>query len=337
MRRALPLLIGLALLAGLWLLPDLAETPRVPDSGQDRARAVVVDADAGTDAAGQRQLSVRLTEGERAGEEVIAVIQQPGMALPGAEPPRYEAGDEVVVSIFSGAAGGFVTVDEPWRVPLLAWLAAGFAAAVMLVGGLRGARSLVALAFTLLVVGKVLIPLLLAGWSPLPLAIGTAAGVTVVTLLLTGIADDIGAAQRICTEKLETGEALEYFRRNVELQGGDPAVCDDPELLVAFDVQKYEIVAESDGFVNAIDTMAIGDAMCALGGGRTRAEDTIDHAVGFATDMKIGDRVERGHPVATVFCRTAEQFDAVREKLISAYSIGPTPSERTPLVLDAVS
>lgn len=185
MSRLVPLAVGLALLAGLWLLPDLVERPSVPDSGQARARAIVVDADAGTDAAGQPQLSVRLIEGDQAGEEVVAVIQQPGMALPGAEPPRYAAGDEVVVSVFGGAAGGFVTVDEPWRIPLLAWLAAGFAAAVLLVGGLRGARSLVALAFTLLVVGKVLIPLLLAGWSPLPLAIGTAAGVTVVTLLLT--------------------------------------------------------------------------------------------------------------------------------------------------------
>jgi hypothetical protein len=183
MRRLLPLAVGLALLAGLWLLPDLAERPEVPDSGQERARGIVVDADAGTDAAGQPQLTVRLTEGDRAGEEVVAVIQQPGMALPGAKPPGYETGDEVVVSVFEGAAGGFVTVDEPWRIPLLAWLAAGFAAAVLLVGGLRGARSLVALAFTLLVVGKVLIPLLLAGWPPLPLAIGAAAGVTVVTLL----------------------------------------------------------------------------------------------------------------------------------------------------------
>jgi uncharacterized membrane protein len=185
MRRLLPLAVGLALLAGLWLLPDLAERPQLPDSGQERARAVVVDPDAGTDAAGQPQLSVRLLEGDRAGDEILAVVQQPGMMLPGAEPPRYSEGDEVVVSVFGGAAGGFATVDEPWRIPLLAWLAAGFAAAVLLVGGLRGARSLVALAFTLLVVGKLLIPLLLAGWPPLPLAIATAAGVTVVTLLLT--------------------------------------------------------------------------------------------------------------------------------------------------------
>jgi uncharacterized membrane protein len=185
MRRLLPLAVGLALLAGLWLLPDIAPRPEVPDSGQERARGVVVDPDAGTDAAGQPQLSVRLTEGDMAGEEVLAIIQQPGMALPGAEPPRYLAGDEVVVSVFGGAAGGFATIDEPWRIPLLAWLVAGFAAAVLLVGGPRGARSLVALAFTLLVVGKILIPLLLAGWAPLPLAIGAAAGVTVVTLLLT--------------------------------------------------------------------------------------------------------------------------------------------------------
>ncbi|HEX2194122.1 MAG TPA: YibE/F family protein [Candidatus Limnocylindria bacterium] len=184
-RNVLPLAAGLLLLAALWLMPDVARSPTVADPGQERWRATVTEAGERTDPAGQPLVRVRLAEGERAGHEVDAVVQQPGVALPGAERQRYEVGEEVVVSAFTGPAGGFVTVDEPWRVPLLTWLAAGFVVAVLLVGGLRGARSLVALAFTLLVIGKLLIPLLLAGWQPLPLAIGTAAGVTVVTLLLT--------------------------------------------------------------------------------------------------------------------------------------------------------
>ncbi|HEX6129739.1 MAG TPA: YibE/F family protein [Candidatus Limnocylindria bacterium] len=299
MRRALPLLFGLALLAGLWLLPDLAETPQVPDSGQDRTRAVVVDADAGTDASGQPQLIVRLTEGERAGEEVTAVIQQTGMALPGAEPPRYEAGDEVVVSVFTGAAGGFVTVDEPWRVPLLAWMAAGFAAAVMLVGGLRGARSLVALAFTLLVVGKLLIPLLLAGWPPLPLAIGTAAGVTVVTLLLTEgarrttLAAILGTAGALAVTALLAHLATEAARFS-SLQGSEEVAFLVVLLGEEVDLRGMLLAATILGALGVLDDVTVTQA-AAVAELRAGSPAATRGAV-FARAMAIG----RSHIAATV-------------------------------------
>lgn len=295
----MPLLFGLALLAGLWLLPDLAETRQVPDSGQDRTRAVVVDADAGTDASGQSQLIVRLTEGQREGEEVTAVVQQTGMALPGSEPPRYEAGDEVVVSVFTGAAGGFVTVDEPWRVPLLGWLAAGFAAAVMLVGGLRGARSLVALAFTLLVVGKLLIPLLLAGWPPLPLAIGTAAGVTVVTLLLTEgarrttLAAILGTAGALAVTALLAYLATEAARFS-SLQGSEEVAFLVVLLGEEVDLRGMLLAATILGALGVLDDVTVTQAAAVA---ELRATDpAATRSAVFARAMAIG----RSHIAATV-------------------------------------
>ena len=155
-------------------------------------------------------------------------------------------------------------------------------------------------------------------------------------LVLSGIAGNIEEAKTMCLEKLESGEALELLRRNTELQGGDPSVCDEPERLLSEDVPRFDITAHAAGFVTAIDTLAIGDAMCLLGGGRTKAEDSIDHAVGFASDLKIGDRVEPGQPLATVFCRTPDQFAAVREKLSSAYSLSADRPEPIPLILDSI-
>jgi uncharacterized membrane protein len=299
MRRALPLLAGLALLAALWLLPDLAEGPRVPESGQDRARATVVDPEAGTDVAGQPQLMVRLLEGERSGDEVLAVVQQPGMALPGAAPPRYQAGDEVVVSVFSGAAGGFVTVDEPWRIPLLAWLVAGFAAAVLLVGGLRGARSLVALAFTLLVVGKLLIPLLLAGWPPLPLAIGTAAGVTVVTLLLTEgarrttLAAILGTAGALAVTAVLAHVATEAARFS-SLQGSEEVAFLVVLLGEEVDLRGLLLAATILGALGVLDDVTVTQAaaVAELRAGSPQAS----RAIIFAGAMAIG----RSHIAATV-------------------------------------
>lgn len=299
MRRLLPLAIGLALLAGLWLLPDLAPRPDVPDTGQDRVRATVIDPDAGTDAAGQPQLTVRVMEGDRAGEEMLALVQQPGMGLPGAAPPRYEEGDEVVVSVFTGDAGGFVTVDEPWRIPLLGWLAAGFAAAVLLVGGLRGARSLVALAFTLLVVAKLLIPLLLAGWPPLPLAIGAAAGVTVVTLLLTEgarrttLAAILGTAGALALTAVLAHLATEAARFS-SLQGSEEVAYLVVLLGAEVDLSGMLLAATILGALGVLDDVTVtqASAVAELRAGSPHAPRTDV----FARAMAIG----RSHIAATV-------------------------------------
>lgn len=111
----------------------------------------------------------------------------------------YAAGDEVVVSRFTGPAGGFAVIAEPWRVPLLGLLAGIFAASVLVVGGLRGLRALVALALTLAVIVKLVIPLLLNGWDPVLLAVGVGAAVTVVTLAITEGASRVTVAATLGT------------------------------------------------------------------------------------------------------------------------------------------
>jgi uncharacterized membrane protein len=105
----------------------------------------------------------------------------------------------VVVSRFTGPAGGFAVIVEPWRVPLLGLLAGIFAAAVLMVGGLRGLRALVALALTLAVIVKLVIPLLLNGWDPVLLAVGVGAAVTVVTLAVTEGASRVTVAAALGT------------------------------------------------------------------------------------------------------------------------------------------
>ncbi len=75
-------------------------------------------------------------------------------------------------------------ISEPWRIPMLAVVTAVFAVAVLVVGGLPGMRSLVALALTLTVIVRVVVPLLLRGVDPILLAVGVGAAVTLATLLL---------------------------------------------------------------------------------------------------------------------------------------------------------
>ena len=177
--------IGVAILVAVLLLPDLTPPDAIPQIGQDAERARVLEV-LGTDQTGATVLRVEILDGIDAGVEVEATVQDLSTALPGsARADAYEVGDEVVVTAFTGAAGGFAVVSEPWRVPLLGLLAALFAAAVVLVGGIRGIRSLVALALTLAVVVKIVVPLLIAGWDPVLLAVGVATAVTFATLGIT--------------------------------------------------------------------------------------------------------------------------------------------------------
>ncbi|HEX2883422.1 MAG TPA: YibE/F family protein [Candidatus Limnocylindria bacterium] len=176
---------GVLLLAGVLLMPDLGPTDALPVVGQESLHGRVVS-DLGTDATGIQRFDVEVLDGPTAGERIEAAVQDVSAGLPGAGPrTAYGEGDEVVVTRFTGPAGGSAVISEPWRLPVLGLVAAAFAAAVMVVAGLRGARSLVALALTLAVVAKLVVPLLLRGVDPILLAVGGGALVTVATLLIT--------------------------------------------------------------------------------------------------------------------------------------------------------
>jgi uncharacterized membrane protein len=179
-------LIGSGLVAGLWLMPDLTPADAMPVVGQRSDHARIVEA-LGTDPTGLPLFAVEVLDGPDAGQRIEAAVQDASAAMPGSSSRRpHKVGDEVVVTSFTGpAAGPFAVISEPWRVPLLGLVAGIFAVAVLVVGGLRGMRSLVALALTLTVVVKLVVPLLLRGYDPILLAVGVAAAVTLVTLLLT--------------------------------------------------------------------------------------------------------------------------------------------------------
>lgn len=155
-------------------------------------------------------------------------------------------------------------------------------------------------------------------------------------LVLSRIAADLDSAKAMCTAKLESGQALERFRLNVECQNGDPAVCDNPEMLLDGGIMKREIIAESNGFIADIDTLAIGNAICEIGGGRTKAEDEVDPGVGFASELKIGDRIGSGDPIGILFFRNPDQFDSISSKLAGAYSIVQEPSHPIQLIREII-
>jgi uncharacterized membrane protein len=185
---------GLLLLVLLMLVPDVSLPAQQVTSNLLHGRILTIGA--ADPATGQQNAQVEILEGPRAGEKVTAdlggvVTAAPGdggaspSAAPQAVTMPFAAGDEVVLQVTSSPDGEFIAVADRWRGPLLGAVLAAFALLVVLVAGWRGIRALVALVLTVGVVIKVLLPLLIAGWDPVVLAVFTGSGVTVVTLLLT--------------------------------------------------------------------------------------------------------------------------------------------------------
>ncbi len=140
-------------------------------------------------------------------------------------------------------------------------------------------------------------------------------------LVLTDIADTVENAKLKIKNLLDSGEALEKFRQNIELQNGDSKICDNPDILFARDLIEVQVKAEKSGFVSEIDAGAIGEGISKIGGGRIKVGDKIDYAVGYECVKKLGDEVKSGETLGVIFCRNEVQGNLIYEKLANAYKI----------------
>jgi pyrimidine-nucleoside phosphorylase len=159
---------------------------------------------------------------------------------------------------------------------------------------------------------------------------------TASMLVQCGIDKVLPLARKRVHGVLVSGEALDRFRKNIELQGGDPRVCEKPDLLLMKRLVKVPVVTSESGYISTVDAFKIGRAVCDIGGGRVKAEDGIDHAVGFAAAAKIGDFVQKGDPLGIIYSRSKKQANAVSEKLKLAFRISGEKPKTTKLIRSRV-
>ena len=156
-------------------------------------------------------------------------------------------------------------------------------------------------------------------------------------LLLSGVADSIEAARTLIESKISSGDALERLRKNIGCQGGDQSVCDDPEKLLPSGTRVHEVKAAAAGFISSIDTLAIGNTLSEIGGGRVRAEDEIDHAIGYECVARLGDQVSEGDTIGILTCRDASQAERAGNKIAVAHAVDQTAPDLPPLVHAVIS
>ncbi len=138
------------------------------------------------------------------------------------------------------------------------------------------------------------------------------------------------------TESLESGRALETFRRYLAAQGGNPAVVDDRALLPQAS-KKIEVMLEHTGYISRIHAEEVGTCAMLLGAGRETKESQIDLAVGIMLHKKVGDLIKPNEPVATLHVNDESRVADVKARLRAAFQVSTEKPARQHLIYGVVT
>lgn len=131
--------------------------------------------------------------------------------------------------------------------------------------------------------------------------------------------------------RLNNGVAFEKFKEFVAFQGGDVSAIENTNLLPNAKKQ-VEFCSDKSGYILEIDAEKLGIASMMLGGGRIKKEDSIDYGVGIILNKKVGDFVESGDMLATLFVNEEGKLTDVIELLKKAFIFSDEVTEKKPLI-----
>jgi thymidine phosphorylase len=154
-------------------------------------------------------------------------------------------------------------------------------------------------------------------------------------LVLGGVHPDVDRARSAAISVLGSGHAAERFGAMVAELGGPADIVDAPSRHLPDAAVIRPIDPDTPGVVSRVDVRAVGVAIVALGGGRAREDDTVDHAVGLTEVAALGERVEPGgRPLALVHARDEDSAHRAADAVRSAYVVGDVPAEVPTPVLE---
>jgi len=131
---------------------------------------------------------------------------------------------------------------------------------------------------------------------------------------------------------LDSGEAAERFARMVAALGGPADLMSNPDKYLERSPIIVPAPALTSGYAASANTREIGLTVVSLGGGRRRAADAIDYAVGLTDLVGLGDKVEAGQPLAMVHARTQEAAEQAIREIQSAYQIADAAPAANPVI-----
>ena len=149
-------------------------------------------------------------------------------------------------------------------------------------------------------------------------------------LVLGGRAKDLETGRRMAEVAIASGIAIDKFRILLNKQGGDESYIDN--------IQKFPrarivetVSANQKGYLSKVDAQIIGEAAVTLGAGRAKKGDPVDHSVGFLIHAKVGQFVEQGQPLFTIYANDDGKSVEARLNVLKAFDWSDQPVEPLPL------
>jgi len=139
-------------------------------------------------------------------------------------------------------------------------------------------------------------------------------------LILAGKVQNLSEGKKLIHQVLHNGEAFEKFKQSVIEQGGDVRSIDEPQRLPNSKNREH-IICPNSGYISAIDTEKVGTAAVYLGAGRFTKDDSIDYSAGIIVHRKIGDRVNKGEKLCTLYYNRKEHLKQAAGLVLEAYII----------------
>lgn len=136
-------------------------------------------------------------------------------------------------------------------------------------------------------------------------------------------ADAIAAIREV----VASGKALQKLEEIIIAQEGNPKVIEDYSLMGTTQYQQ-PVLAPASGYIHTIDSRAIGYALVRIKVGRMKMSDRLDYGAGTILTAKIGDPVQAGDTLGTVYANDAAEAPKVAAMIASAYGI--TELEKAP-------
>ena len=156
--------------------------------------------------------------------------------------------------------------------------------------------------------------------------------------LLVGVgqyADDASARAALQT-CLDDGSAAERFGAMVRALGGPGDLVENPDAHLPLPEVTVDVAPQQGGFVERIDTRALGIAVVDLGGGRRRADDDVDPLVGLTDVASLGQAVDADTPLCRVHARTQAKAEAAAEQVRAAFAVSDAAVKPTPIIGERV-
>ena len=151
--------------------------------------------------------------------------------------------------------------------------------------------------------------------------------------MYTEMSDD--EVEEIIKDAISSGKAYKKFKEFISGQGGDVSFVESLESAVDVDNISYEYRASKTGVISSVDAQLIGRASLALGAGRVNKESEIDLYAGIIFDKVVGDFVNEGDVIATLYDASSDKLEAVQALIEESVSVSDSLSD-SDIIIDVL-